>query len=294
GGVWGAKSPYRDTQLFISHRGKLLENIPDNPEQQFLSKPLGLSEFLAQPLVGFRFLSLGLEWKTDVASLVKKDRVKDPKDPFKRFFKVEDWIQADDRVIRLELLAPENVSLFAALLDGQGKKIESHAFTRSENGKVICEFSAPSTGSFSAYLSARKNPEEKLFSKVYEFQLRSDLGAGPDLPAPGKLHLLEGAQRYGLRIVDSDVTSLRGRLFLEWEASKSTVVYSAIWDAEDKKIDGSAESKILSVPESAVQKGRITYAVPTKTGAYILKVRVKRVEDKLYNETAAVARIIIP
>ncbi len=290
-GVPGKKSPYRDTQLFISPTAKILENFPDRPEHQFLENPLSFTGFLAKPLVSLRFAALGLAWRGDGIEQIIKEQRKDPADPGSRFFKVIDWIPADDRVVVLELDCPKGVSLFAGLTGSDGKKMEGGAFASVENGRVLCRFSAPASGTFSGYISARKNPDEKLFVKVYEFELRSVRGAGPVLPPPGKLHLLDAAERYGLRVVAQDFENAKGFYFLEVEAPDTTTVYSAIWDGSDQKLETGVEKKVISPSASTLTKIRYQYTLPG-SGVFFIKIRVKRSEEKTFNETAALIKLV--
>lgn len=290
-GRFKKKSPYKDTCLFVSARAKGIRNLPDDPAYQFLEKPVSEEEFLTFPLVNMNYIKYGVHFLTDMKSVITKEKVPDRGE---NYLKIVDKAYIDDTILKIELNCPPDVALYAKMVDTKGKYYTERAFSYREGDKVICLFSAPGTGTFSAYISGRfLSPRDKYAQKLYTFEIVSRSGSGPVLPAADYVYTFEGLELYGVTILDHNLSGQSGgEYFLEvsYPADK-TVVFSGIYDENDKRIKSGTTVRTL---ESAGNKVRLRYAYTfDKKGSYIIKLRVKNKGEKYYNETAAMVKKVI-
>lgn len=283
---FGKKSPYRDTQLFIAPEAKILENFPDDAQYQFLPAQKSFDEFLAAPLVQMQFSKLGIKSADRAETQVKKIRVAGRGS---RYMLVKDQVQPGGAVTRLRFTVPAGVSLFAGFTAGNGKRADEHALCHVVASITECEFSSPGAGSYAAYISAREKSSERLYTKVYEFEVHGDR-EGPALPENGKPVALDALAEFGVKIVSHNFSEAGAKEFyLELEYPQTTSVFSAAWDRADNKIPNSATA---SAPQPVPGGLRLKYRyAPRAIGAQIIKLRVKKADARLFNDTAWMVRI---
>jgi transglutaminase/protease-like cytokinesis protein 3 len=283
------KSRYRDTYLFVSPGLKILRNFPDDPAHQFLEKPMDFDAFIKHPLVEvYHFVRSGIRFVSDMEKMVKKERKPLPGG---RFVQVEDKIYIGKGTVTIEVEAPENVSVFARVLDEKGKKYDAHAVAYREKDMVICRFSAPGKGIYRAYISSRVNPEDRLYQKAYPFTLVGTTGKGSEFPLPYRFYTYSHAAYYGVSVLDHNLNDKNARsYFLRVKYPSHVRVFSWIWNEKDKKIpSGTAHSVISRDDKSTTVEYR--YEVP-QNGTYFIKLRVKNAAERYYTDTAAVVKMV--
>lgn len=197
-GSYSTKSKFRDTQLFIHPDAKILDNIPDNPDYQFIKKPWTMTDFLSHPKVNpARYTNSNISFESDMNKLITRQKNPDNGD---RFLKIEDVMVIRSEPVAVKIKSPENISIAAKVLDDKGKIFDSYSFCYRESDITNCIFSAPDSGNYSAYLSSKDETKEKLYNKFYEFNIISEKSGLPQLPPEFQLFKLGSFTSYGLKI----------------------------------------------------------------------------------------------
>ncbi len=192
--TFGQKRPYNDTYLFIHPRAKIIDNLPERAEDQFLDRAVSREEFLAAPKLQFGVLRYQAEFITDLPALIKK--VAEPR-PGNRLRYIHDQVSVPG-ILRLELRVPANVVISCTLKErdrkyddelggeaaGKPKSYPAHAFSYAEADRRVCLFSTPGAGVYDAFISAREDGAESSRS-IYSFRIRGE-GGGEVLPPAGK------------------------------------------------------------------------------------------------------------
>jgi len=283
----GKKGAYRDTQLFISPAAKIVEIFPDEERYQFLPRPWSFAEFLAHPHINMNFLRHGVVFANGMPGGISKENL-----PARgsRYFTVADFLRPGAGTVTMRLQAPEGVTLFARVTSATGKSHEAHALCVNNAGASDCSFSAPGNGEYKAYISARERARDTLFTKIYEFTLIGSDGTGPQLPPANDLAVLDASREYGVKIVNHNFADRTAQeYFAEVEYPNTCAVAATLSDDKDRKIvSGSKASR----PEAGGGGMRIRFTFYPQPGTSLVRLRVKPAGAKLYNDTAAVVRLV--
>ncbi len=114
-------------------------------------------------------------------------------------------------------------------------------------------------------------------------------GSGPELPLANTLALLDASHEYGVKILNHNLGDVAAQeYFVEVEYPGTCAVAATLSDDKGRKISGGSKA---SHPEASggVMRMRFTFVAPS--GNSFVRLRVKSAGAKLYNDTAAVARL---
>lgn len=299
---------YSDANLFLSPRAKILINLPNKQENQFLDPVVSREDFLQAPQINLGFLRYGLSYSS--GSSFEKER-----EPLEggKLEKVHDLISAPDGTASLEIDAPPFVVVRAKLTPVSGEEVQTrdgvpagtaldHAApsgeestakgltalveSESRSQKVIVRFSAPAGGLYKAEILAKAPDRDASFSTVHTFRLRAGK-AGPALPdragspALDRIAFLRGISIRAARLAEAD-GSIAPSPMIEIAAPKDIMTSAVLYTEENQAVRG-------AVQESFLPDAKRFYLKISQKGRYYLKISAAKGESG--RDTAAIVRI---
>lgn len=284
-GIFSKKSGYRDNQLFISSEAKLIDNIPDDPKYQFSDNPISKEEFLSRPLISLNFKKYGLEFITNIVSIINKEKIDDKS----HFSKITEQIKVDSKILKIEIKKPTNVRLKTKITNDKKESFEAYTYVISDNNKSTCMFSSPERGTFTATISAKEEGKDSVFYLVYSFTIIGKSNNAPKLPIAGELFETDLIKKYNVTIITHNFNSNDQELFIELEHSNDYNVFAGIYADNEKsvKLKGKSTNNMTD-PNKILTRIKLP---ATDEKEFLVKIKAKKADEKLYNDVIALIRI---
>ena len=293
-GVFGPKRAYSDLSLFIDPAAKILVNLPLQSRHQFLDRPWTQTEFMKMPRVSLLFHHFRLRYPPNSISLFSQP-VRD--DGPGRVQKIYDLASPAQAVFSLNVVAPEDLLFSARLVrletphaeTGKPGKSKADLGTRAfciRQGNVLCSFSAPAPGTYTASLLVRRPQIEARFFAVHTFTLVAP-EAGPALPEPSnRLYPNALFRAMHLRLPAPHISWRDGTAIVDVDKPAEVEVGSQLYDADDAPV---SRSVVVSYPSRT--RLRFFYNAH-KTGPHALRIYVlERRGSATILHTVALARV---
>lgn len=321
GSVRSDKRGYSDYWLLVAPEALLVKNWPEQPDEQFIDRPIDFQTFESMAQFNVRFLQSGLrpaadEPMNDGGLFAGRQRIRLPRDGGNLFSWADLYDSVDGRY-SVQLLVPRDSFVYARLYtggtaalidaspvavdyDASGDLVGVDEETRVDNRALVeyrpydedyrlatITWSLPSESAGQDIFRARYGVRPLDFSRygntVYSFYLRASRTDGGLLPPENMLVPQIAADYFGVNIGEPILLD-DGAFAIDFAHPPGVDVGMSVRDLAGESIPGHHFS---AFPQPGVKRYVIT---PPEPGQYIARFSAKFATDELYNHRIAYYR----
>lgn len=199
-----ALGAYNDRELFIHPMGKLLLQVPDDPEDQLIVPALGKEEIGALPFYRLGYIKYGVTFLTDIKKLITANDYS-PYDPIKGLWIKYNLIEIKDDLITIEMKLDKGTGIVCTLKDEKGNNLHGYYHYYYEKDRAICQFSYPERGVYTAAIHAKNDLIDDGWTEVYKFKIKGHQAKGETLPLPDKLYKTKQFSDFNIKVLSHNI-----------------------------------------------------------------------------------------
>lgn len=280
---------YKDSSLFIAPEAKLIGNLAYKPEQQYISNPISLDDYMNMPRYYRAFMDFDIRLPEN-SFLSKREKYLIPKQGG-NLYSVYDSYKAEQGYLKFQMLCPKDSYMYANIYDSESNAYPHRTFLSYDNyssthNVVNFTFSIPEAGHHKVIVYAKKLSGIESGRTVYKFYCHSDGKTGDLLPVKDNFIPQMKKEKYDIRFSDIEMNVEKNGFYsFKIDYSDDTEIYTGIYGINTER----PEKHLFYTYNSPTSKSY--FISRPRSGDYIVYVYAKKKGEQKFNDKIAIFRI---